>query len=57
MCNPKDELVRVIRTVFGIGTIRKRVVSELEVEVKLNHHIIKSNYEFEWKVIKTEYKQ
>ena len=23
MCNPKDNLVRMIRTMFGIGTIRK----------------------------------
>ena len=38
MCNPKDNLVRMIRTMFGIGTIRKCVVSvlPLEVEVKLN---------------------
>ena len=36
MCNPKDNLVRMIRTMFGIGTIRKCVVSVLEVEVKLN---------------------
>ena len=31
----KDELVRMIRTVFGIGAIRQFVVSVLEVEVKL----------------------
>ena len=36
MCNPKDELVRMIRTIFGIDTIRQFVVSVLEVEVKLN---------------------
>ena len=35
MCNPKDNLVRMIRTMFGIGTIRKCVVSVLEVEVKV----------------------
>ena len=36
MCNPKDELVRMIRTIFGIDTIRQFVVSVLEVDVKLN---------------------
>ena len=36
MCNPKDELVRMIRIIFGIGTIRQFVLSVLEVEVKLN---------------------
>ena len=35
MCNPKDNLVRMIRTLCVIGTIRKCVVSVLEVEVKL----------------------
>ena len=34
MCNPKDNLVRMIRTMFGIGTIRKCVVSVLVLEVK-----------------------
>ena len=36
MYNPKDNLVRMIKTMFGISTIRKCVVSVLEVEVKLN---------------------
>ena len=36
MWNPKDNLVRMIRTMFSIGTIRKWVVSVLEVEVKLD---------------------
>ena len=40
MCNPKDNLVRMIRTMFGIGTIHKCVVSVLEVEVKLNLIIV-----------------
>ena len=35
MCNPKDNLVRMIRTMFGIGTIRKCVVLEVEVELNL----------------------
>ena len=40
MCNPKDNLVRMTRTLFGIGTIRKCVVSVLEVEVKLKLPIV-----------------
>ena len=38
MCNPKYNLVRMIRTMFGIGTIRKCVISVLKVgvEVELN---------------------
>ena len=35
MCNPKDNLVRMIKTIFGIGTIRKSVVSVLEVKLNL----------------------
>ena len=35
MCNPKDNLVRMIRTMFDIGTIRKCVVLEVEVEVEV----------------------
>ena len=35
-CNLKDELVGMIRTIFGIGTIRQLVVSVLEVDVKFN---------------------
>ena len=36
ICNPKDNLVRMIRTMFGIGTIRKYMASVLEMEVKLS---------------------
>ena len=38
--NPKLELVRMIRTIFGIGTIRECVVSALKVEVELNLPIV-----------------
>ena len=41
MCNPKDNLVRMIRTMFGIGTIRKYV--EVEVKPKTPTSMIDQN--------------